>query len=119
MQFRARQSQYAEAYPTAQTELILINGEAVGELIVDRSPNAVRIVNVTVVEAQRGAGIGSTVLREEIESAARVGIPVRLSVWSDNIGARRLYERLGFEVTTERNGYLEMQQVNATEGCSG
>jgi ribosomal protein S18 acetylase RimI-like enzyme len=116
MQFRAQRQQYVMRYPNACNEILVADGVDVGQLIVDQSTTTVRIVDVTVLQAHRGRGIGSTVLGGVIATAERVGLPVQLSVWSTNVGARRLYERLGFAVTGETNGYLDMHRTATQKG---
>jgi ribosomal protein S18 acetylase RimI-like enzyme len=110
LQFRAKRRQYAESYPDAQDEILVVDGVEVGELIVEHRPDCVRVVDVTVHPSHRGHGIASCVLADEIAVAEFVGVPVTLSVWSTNVEARRLYERLGFVVAAEGEGYLEMQR---------
>jgi ribosomal protein S18 acetylase RimI-like enzyme len=116
VQFRARRGQYAVSFPDARHQLIVVGGEAVGELLVDDGTDAVRIVDITVHEHYRGRGIAAAVLSEELATADRAGVPVRLSVWSTNAVARRLYERLGFAVVAsgEDSGYIEMQRESTS-----
>jgi ribosomal protein S18 acetylase RimI-like enzyme len=109
MQYRAQRQQFATDFPGAEYEILIVDGENVGELIVDRGADGVRIVDVTVDRSHRGRGIASAVLTDVIDSAARVGLPVSLSVWSTNVGARRLYQRLGFVAVSDGYGYLEMR----------
>lgn len=60
------------------------------------------VSNVAVDEAHRGRGVGTLLIaraaREAREAGART---VVLDVESDNSGARRLYERLGFRPVAE------------------
>jgi ribosomal protein S18 acetylase RimI-like enzyme len=109
MQYRAQRQQYAADYPDADYQILVAEGEPVGELIIDRNSGGVRIIDVTVDRAHRGRGIASAVLTDVIDAADRAGQPVSLSVWSANVGARRLYQRLGFVAAGDGYGYLEMQ----------
>jgi ribosomal protein S18 acetylase RimI-like enzyme len=116
LQVRAQRSQYAATYPDATDEVLVADGLDVGRLVLDRGRDAVRIVDIAVRSSHRGEGIASSVLRDVIDDADRLGVPACLSVWAANIGARRLYERLGFTVVDDSDGYLEMQRRAATEG---
>ena len=116
MQFRAQRQQYAVSHPEASHQILVADGVDIGQLILDESPTAIRIVDVSIHQAYRGRGIASAVLGDVISSAERVGLPVQLSVWSTNAGARRLYERLGFSVTAEANGYLNMHRPATQKG---
>jgi ribosomal protein S18 acetylase RimI-like enzyme len=116
LQLRAQRQQYQMSYPNATDEIVMVDGVDVGRLILAEVDGAVRIVDVVVRESHRGQGIGSTMVSEVIAAAADRGLPVCLSVWSSNVDARRLYERLGFVAGDGGDGYLEMQRVVTTEG---
>ena len=107
LQVRAQHLHYATHYPNAGHEILVADGVDVGRLITDDSVDAVQIVDVAVLEAYRGRGIGSAVLGEVIAGAARSSRGTRLSVWHENVAARRLYERLGFVAVTD-DAYIEM-----------
>jgi len=54
--------------------------------------------DVFVLEQCRGQGIGSELMREALNDARKSGcVRVELGTRRDNIRARRLYERLGFD----------------------
>ena len=122
MQFRARQQHYAVSYPHARQVIIVAGGADVGQLVIDDAgvgdeAGEVRVVDLTVDAARRGRGIGSHVLRAVIANAA--GRAVRLSVWSGNTDARRLYARLGFRASpdgeADPTGYLQLRHDAAKQ----
>ena len=54
--------------------------------------------DVFVLEQHRGQGIGAKLMREALDYARRSGcVRVELGTRRDNVHARRLYERLGFQ----------------------
>ena len=56
------------------------------------------IQNIGIVEGQRGKGIGSVIVLNSLRGFQSVGIKiVTLEVTAKNLGAMRLYERLGFK----------------------
>ncbi len=56
-------------------------------------------VGIAVVPSHRSRGIGSDLLRCGLRWAKDRGLKrVELMVYAENVGAMRLYERLGFEV---------------------
>ncbi len=66
----------------------------------------VHINNVAVREDFRGRGIGKALLEHVLEAGARRGAErATLEVRRSNTPARRLYERLGFEVAATRPNY--------------
>jgi RimJ/RimL family protein N-acetyltransferase len=77
-----------------------VNGEAVGSCTVRRlvpdEAGHVGELGILVRAGHRGQGIGSALMRAAIARSRRKFEMVRLSVQSDNVGARRLYERCGF-----------------------
>lgn len=71
-------------------------------LVVDE----IHINNVAVLPDIRGRGIGTTLMQRVFGEAARLGARrATLEVRASNVGARRLYERLGFTVTGTRPRY--------------
>ena len=64
------------------------------------------INNLAVAPDCRGAGAGTTLLREVLHEGARLGARrATLEVRRSNEAARRLYERLGFAVAGVRRAY--------------
>jgi ribosomal protein S18 acetylase RimI-like enzyme len=67
----------------------------VGYLLLDRKPDRWWIVDIAVLAAHRGRGLGTRVLEECKRRAVAAGAGLQLQVSPLN-PARRLYERLGF-----------------------
>ena len=63
----------------------------------------------------QGKGLGTAVLQHVIEQGARRALPVTLSVVPANPRARRLYERLGFEVTHVEPPFIRMRHKGLGE----
>lgn len=58
-----------------------------------------------VQEGFQSRGIGERIMEEVFRRARALGAKrVELTVWSDNAGARRFYERMGLEVYLEKRG---------------
>ncbi|MGE4196680.1 MAG: N-acetyltransferase family protein [Phycisphaerales bacterium] len=66
---------------------------------------------VSVVEDFRGKGIGRALLETLIDWATHHEFieKIYLGVFESNSGARRLYERLGFEIEAIRGGYFKLE----------
>lgn len=101
MQYRGRTMTYSAAYPDAM-ELMIVEPDsaAVGHMLLDRNPDRWRIVDIAVLAAHRGRGLGTRVLQDCKRQAAAAGAAIELQVEPYN-PARRLYERLGFRATEE------------------
>ena len=120
MQFDAQAREYAAAYPRSYCRVIEddVRGGPVGRLWLDRSPDRLRILDISVRPEAHGHGIGSWCLRHVLDQAVAIPCDVSLSVAADNNRARRLYERLGFAVTAECPPCLEMAWRPANTICS-
>ena len=110
MQFLARE----RIYPKVESKIILLNGQPVGRMLIDRKDSAILLRDIALLTEYRNAGIGSRLVRDLMSEAAAVNKPVELHVLSIS-PAVRFYERLGFSRTsTEPEAYLEMKWVPAT-----
>jgi ribosomal protein S18 acetylase RimI-like enzyme len=116
MQFTAQDRSYRDTNPDGRFLLISVGGEPVGRLYVARLPDAFRVIDIAILPAHRGTGIGSGVLTDVIAEADAAGLPVRLHVEPWN-RARRLYERLGF-VTIDQRGFYELMERPASPTVS-
>jgi ribosomal protein S18 acetylase RimI-like enzyme len=106
MQYRAMTADRAARYPQAADRVIELDGAPVGRLLVDRSTDTTTLVDVALLPAARGRGLGGALLT----ALCAEGRPVTLRVLADN-PARRLYTRLGFEPVGEAPPYLQMRFV--------
>jgi GNAT superfamily N-acetyltransferase len=97
-QFLAQARHYAVAFPCAEHSLVLVDHAPIGRWYVDRSSTAIRLVDVSLLRAHRGRGIGTELLEMLQAEATARQLPLRLNVLDGN-PAYRLYRRLGF---TER-----------------
>ncbi|HLV65139.1 MAG TPA: GNAT family N-acetyltransferase [Polyangiaceae bacterium] len=95
MQFDAQHRYYRQAFSEAEFSKIVVDGVSVGRLYVDRRPSEIRIIDIALLPAFRGRGIGTRLLSTLIAEAEGRGVPVRIHVERMN-RARTLYERLGF-----------------------
>lgn len=107
-QFSARTEGYRSAFPGAAHSIIVVNRKPVGALIVHRTREEIRLVDIALIAAQRGAGLGSRILRTLIEEAHAAQLPLRLQVLKNN-PAQRLYLRLGFSPAGENGLYLKLE----------
>jgi ribosomal protein S18 acetylase RimI-like enzyme len=95
MQFAAQHRYYQEQFPDAECSILLLDGDPIGRLYVDRRDDEIRILDIALLPESRNAGIGGVLIGELLEEARRLGVPVRIHVEQFN-PALRLYQRLGF-----------------------
>jgi ribosomal protein S18 acetylase RimI-like enzyme len=108
MQFAAQQQHYAQHYPQASNDVILRNGQPVGQLHVARSDAAIHIINIVLLSEYRNLGIGTSILKGLIEEAGKAEKRLRIHVEIFN-PALRFYERLGFFKIEEVGFHFLMQ----------
>ncbi|HWQ33416.1 MAG TPA: GNAT family N-acetyltransferase [Blastocatellia bacterium] len=99
-QFTAQSQYYETEYPAAQHQIILRSQEPVGRLYVDRREHEIRILDLTILPAHCGAGIGTQLIRELMREAAESGrsLTIQLEFFSRS---RSLFTRLGFVPRSE------------------
>ena len=110
MQFLVRE----RSQPRVDDRIILLNGQPIGRMMVDRGEEAIVLRDVAVLTEYRNAGIGSRLIQDLLEEAAAEGKPVQLHVVATS-PAVRLYERLGFCRTGDESAYLEMKWLPAAD----
>ena len=107
-QFTAQDTHYRAHYPTAQFFVIEDGGTPIGRLYVDHWEREIRIMDIALLPAIRGAGIGTHLLRGLQQEALSAGKALSIHVEKSN-SALRLYERLGFRVQEDKGIYLLME----------
>jgi len=106
-QFDAQSAHYVENYPGASLQVIERAGELIGRLYVARWEREIRIMDIALLPARRGTGIGTQLLRELQDEARAAGKTLSIHVERFN-PALRLYERLGFQMAEDKGVYLLM-----------
>ncbi|HEX2296264.1 MAG TPA: N-acetyltransferase [Actinomycetota bacterium] len=107
-QFAAQDAHYTQNYDGATYSVIVVDGFPAGRLYVARWPDEIRIMDVALLPAARGRGVGTGLLRDLIEEAAAATKRLTIHVEREN-PALRLYQRLGFAPVEERGPYYLME----------
>ena len=108
-QHEAQHSHYAQHFAEAEWLIVERAGEAIGRLYLHEHPEQFHIVDISLVPAARGHGIGGAILRDVLDEAHALGKAVTIHVEKVN-PARRLYERLGF-VMVEDLGIYDLMRA--------
>jgi ribosomal protein S18 acetylase RimI-like enzyme len=110
-QFQAQHAHYQQYYPQADWLVTAREGEDIGRLYIERWPSQHRIIDITLLPAHRGSGLGAALLRDLQDEAAACGKAVSIHVEKNN-PAMRLYRRLGF-ATAEDKGVYDLMRWTA------
>jgi ribosomal protein S18 acetylase RimI-like enzyme len=108
MQFLAQQTYYLEQYDNATYSVIEADGQLAGRLYVARWPDDIRVMDIALLPAWRGRGIGTRLLQSIIAEGRETGRKVSIHVEIFN-PARHLYARLGFRDAGESGVYQLME----------
>jgi ribosomal protein S18 acetylase RimI-like enzyme len=108
-QFDAQSVHYAAHFSDASFDVILVDGERAGRLIVARREGELKLIDIALVREQRGRGIGTRLVAPLLDEADERACIVTLYVEHAN-RALRLYARLGFQAVEDTGVYLRMER---------
>lgn len=106
-QFEAQRAHYRAQHPRADWSIVVVDGMDAGRLYVDEAPGLLLLIDIVLLPAFRGRGIGRALMAGVIERAEGAGLAVRLYVEKDN-PALDWYRRLGFVVDGDVGVYWRM-----------
>ncbi|WP_426176016.1 GNAT family N-acetyltransferase [Massilia sp. TWR1-2-2] len=114
MQQRLQAADYRQAFPNAHYLLLEQSGSPCGRIVIDAGAAALRLVDMALLPAARGHGLGSHILRALQACAQNMAMPLTLSVHHSNPRARRLYVALGFQVTARNTASEQLMWCNTS-----
>jgi ribosomal protein S18 acetylase RimI-like enzyme len=106
-QFVAQRSHYLIHYAKSSFDIIEQHAVPAGRLYIDRQERTLLIVDIALLPAWRGRGIGTALIEALFAEARLAGKEVSISVEKYN-PAQRLYRRLGFRPYAEDDIYWFM-----------
>ena len=109
-QFQAQDAYYREHYTDATYEVVLVDGEPAGRRYVARWADEIRVMDIALLPAYRGGGVGTALLRELVDEAVAAGKKLSIHVEKMN-RARELYERLGFVEAADKGVYVLLERL--------
>jgi GNAT superfamily N-acetyltransferase len=107
-QFDAQSRYYASYFPEAEHSVVVVDGTPAGRLLVDRTANAVHIVDISLLPSFRRGGIGAALVRRLLEEAEVRGVPVTGHVEPGN-EARLFWKRMGFVEHSGPDAYIALE----------
>jgi ribosomal protein S18 acetylase RimI-like enzyme len=103
---------FIKTFNPSEGKIIVIDGKDAGYLWVIEKDNEVLLASIRLLPEHQNLGIGSKIIRDLLDKSEK---RVRLQVLKVN-PARRLYERLGFEICEETATHFTMKAVPPDNG---
>lgn len=106
-QFDAQFRHYRAHYVGVEWMIVVVDGIDAGRIYLGEADGMLLLVDLALLPAFRGRGVGGALMDDVLARAAAKGLPVRLHVEKDN-PALAWYRRLGFEVDGDAGFYWRM-----------
>lgn len=108
----AQRDYHNRGFDPVHTQIVTVDGDDVGVLIVDRRPTEIYLSRIELHPNHQGRGIGKRLIQGLIHEAATRRQPLMLDVLTVNPRAYQLYQQLGFREVSrhgENNTKIRMQ----------
>jgi ribosomal protein S18 acetylase RimI-like enzyme len=113
-QFHLQHRYYQRHHAGAEFLLVLRGGSSIGRLYWRDDTAEASLIDISLLHAERGRGLGTSLLQARLARADERGQAVGLCVEPHN-PALRLYHRLGFAVMDDNGIYLKMRRPAAAD----
>jgi ribosomal protein S18 acetylase RimI-like enzyme len=107
MQYAGQTATFCAEFPNAKDEIVLLDDQAVGRLMLDHRSDSIHGVDIAVLKSSRNCGVGTCVLEGIFEMCSERGVHFTLNVVKNN-PAIRLYERLGCRIDKDNGTHFLM-----------
>jgi ribosomal protein S18 acetylase RimI-like enzyme len=99
---------FRRKFDPERRQIIQLAGRDAGVLVVEDRPSELYLGLIEIAPEFQGHGIGTEIVRELQSRAATSHRPLTLHVLKANIGAHRLYLRLGFQQADDEGHRISM-----------
>lgn len=114
-QFDLQHRHFVQHFADAEFLILECKGEPVGRLYVSRREEDWLVIDIGLMPAHRGKGIGSALLMQLLAAAGQQGArSVMLHVELRNVRAHELYRRLGFRDESQEGFHRLMRWRTST-----
>lgn len=94
----AQDAWFEQTLAQAEVWIVAVGGTPVGAIALELEAGALHLVELQILPEWQNQGLGTALLRQQLERARSHGVALRLRVLHEN-RARHLYERHGLAVT--------------------
>lgn len=109
-QFALQSEHFAVHFAPGDAQIVEAAGQPIGRLYLHDSPEGRLVVDISLLQPWRGRGLGTALLRQVQIQTRRSGLTrTWLHVEARNVGATRLYERLGFRIIDRGETHRRME----------
>lgn len=115
MQFNAQEIGYRHQFPSARQFVLLRSSLPIGRMVVDATPEQLRLVDIAIALPARRSGAATAALAALQRHAATLGVPLCLAVGRDNGPAQCLYQKCGLTPVTEDELFVQMAWRSASQ----
>jgi ribosomal protein S18 acetylase RimI-like enzyme len=100
---------FRKSFRRAPGSIVVVDGADSGMVSIVHLADCVYLGGIELHPRVQRRGIGAALVRHVMEEAAARGVPAALRVFKINVGARRLYQRLGFAIVGENETHYDMR----------
>jgi ribosomal protein S18 acetylase RimI-like enzyme len=100
---------FRKGFRRVPASIVIVDGVDSGMVCIEHLADRVYLNGIELHPRVQRRGIGAALVRHVIEEAAGRGVPATLRVFKINVGARRLYQRLGFAIVGENETHYDMR----------
>lgn len=115
MQFNAQEIGYRHQFPLAGQFVLLRSSLPIGRMVVDVTPEQLRLVDIAISPPARRSGAATAALAALQHHAATLGVPLCLAVGRDNGPAQCLYQKCGLTRVAEDELFVQMAWSRASQ----
>lgn len=102
---------FRQRWNPTDTQIVVVDGVDAGVLRLRETETEVFLGLIEIHPAYQNQGLGTAIIQDILSEARQRSVPVLLHVLKANADARRLYERLGFEIIEEREERYVMKKA--------
>jgi ribosomal protein S18 acetylase RimI-like enzyme len=114
-----QRANFTEEWQMARTWRVESQGRLAGYIQQKNEQDFVYLLSVAIIPDFQGRGIGRQIMAGFQDEAARLGQPLRLSVFRTNPRALSFYQGLDFRVTEETEAFHRLEWLPASLGEAG